>query len=69
LAVAPDFQALFFPVIILPVIVLFFPTFGMMAGWVGRRAGLPAAAGLGLGLVLAWALGVTFPMFDPGMAG
>lgn len=69
LAVALDFQALFFLVIILPVIVLFFLLFGMMAGWVGRRTGLPAAAGLGLGLVLAWALGVTFPMFDAGMAG
>ncbi|MGY6411803.1 MAG: alpha/beta fold hydrolase [Alkalilacustris sp.] len=62
-AVALDFQSLFFLVIILPVIVLFFLLFGMMAGWVGRRTGLPAAAGMGLGLVLAWALGVTFPMF------
>ena len=62
-AVALDFQRLFFLVIILPVIVLFFLLFGMMAGWVGRRTGLPAAAGIGLGLVLAWALGVTFPMF------
>ncbi len=62
-AVTLDFERLFFLVIILPVIVLFFLLFGMMAGWVGRRTGLPAAAGLGLGLVLAWALGVTFPMF------
>lgn len=62
-AVALDFERLFFLVIIMPVIVLFFLLFGMMAGWVGRRSGLPAAAGLGLGLVLAWALGVTFPMF------
>jgi len=62
-AVALDFQRLFFLVIILPIIVLFFLLFGMMAGWVGRRTGLPAAGGLGLGLVLAWALGVTFPMF------
>lgn len=63
LAVALNFEALFFLLIILPVIVLFFLLFGTMAGWVGRRTGLPAAAGLGLGLVLAWALGVTFPMF------
>jgi hypothetical protein len=62
-AVALDFERLFFLVIILPVILLFFLLFGMMAGWVGRRTGLPAAAGLGLGLVLAWALGVTFPLF------
>ena len=64
LAVALNFEALFFLVIILPVIVLFFLLFGTMSGWVGRRTGLPAAGGLGLGLVLAWALGVTFPMFE-----
>ncbi|MGY6694571.1 MAG: alpha/beta fold hydrolase [Roseinatronobacter sp.] len=64
LAVALNFEALFFLLIILPVIVLFFLLFGTMAGWVGRRTGLPAAAGLGLGLVLAWSLGVTFPMFE-----
>jgi len=64
LAVALNFEALFFLLIILPVIVLFFLLFGTISGWVGRRTGLPAAGGLGLGLVLAWALGVTFPMFD-----
>ncbi|MGY6533831.1 MAG: alpha/beta hydrolase [Pararhodobacter sp.] len=62
IAVALDFEGLFFLVIILPVILLFFLLFGLMAGWVGRQTGLPAAAGLGLGLVLAWSLGVTFPM-------
>ncbi len=65
LAVALNFEALFFLLIILPVIVLFFLLFGTMSGWVGRRTGQPAAGGLGLGLVLAWALGVSFPMFDP----
>jgi hypothetical protein len=64
LAVALDFDGLFFLVIILPVIVLFFLLFGTMAGWVGRRTGLPAASGIGLGLVLAWSLGVSFPMFQ-----
>lgn len=64
LAVALDFEGLFFLVIIMPVIVLFFLLFGTMGGWVGRRTGLPAAAGLGLGLVLAWSLGVSFPMFQ-----
>ena len=66
LAVALDFEALFFLVTILPVIVMFFLLFGTMAGWVGRQTGLPATAGLGLGLVPAWALGVTLPMFDSG---
>jgi Serine aminopeptidase, S33 len=65
-AVALDFQRLFFLVIIIPVIVLFFVIFGLMGGWVGRRTSSPVAAGLGLGLILAWSLGVTFPMFTPG---
>jgi hypothetical protein len=65
LAVALNFEALFFLIIILPVILLFFLLFGTMSGWVGRRTGLPVAGGIGLGLLLAWALGVTFPLFAP----
>ncbi len=64
-AVALDFRRLFFLLIIIPLIVLFFTIFGLMSGWVGRRTGSPAAAGIGLGLLLAWTLGVTFPMFAP----
>lgn len=63
LAVALDFESLFFLVIILPVILLFFLLFGMVGGWVGRATWRPAAAGIGLGVFLGWALGVTFPMF------
>ncbi len=63
-AVALDFERLFFLVIIIPVILLFFIIFGLMGGWVGRRTMSPAAVGLGLGLILAWSLGVTFPMFS-----
>jgi len=64
LAVALDFERLFFLVIILPVILLFFLLFGTVGGWVGRATWRPAAAGVGLGVFLAWALGVTFPMFS-----
>ena len=64
-AVAFDFHRLFFLLIIIPVIVLFFVIFGLMGGWVGRRTGSPFACGIGLGLILAWALGVSFPMFAP----
>ena len=64
-AVALDFYRLFFLLIIIPVIVLFFVIFGLMGGWVGRRTMSPAAAGIGLGLILAWSLGVSFPMFTP----
>ena len=63
-AVALDFKRLFFLMIIIPVILLFFVIFGLMGGWVGRRTMSPAAVGIGLGLTLAWSLGVTFPMFS-----
>jgi hypothetical protein len=63
-AVALDFERLFFLVIIIPVILLFFIIFGLMGGWVGRRTMSPAAVGLGLGLILAWSLGVTFPIIS-----
>jgi hypothetical protein len=62
-AVALDFEGLFFLVIILPVIVLFFLLFGTVGGWIGRASWRPGAAGIGLGLFLAWALGVSFPLF------
>lgn len=63
LAVALDPERLFFLLIILPVILLFFLLFGTAGGWIGRASHRPAAAGLGLGLFLAWALGLTFPLF------
>jgi hypothetical protein len=65
-AVALDFSRLFFLLIIIPVIVLFFAVFGTMAGWVGRRTQSPATTGLALGLILAWAVGVSFPIFASG---
>jgi hypothetical protein len=64
LAVALDFERLFFLAIIFPVIVLFFLVFGSMGRWVGIRAGA-TPVGLALGLILAWSLGVSFPMFAP----
>jgi hypothetical protein len=67
-AVALDFERLFFLVIIIPVIILFFIIFGLMGAWVGRRTGSPVAVGIALGLLLAWAIGVSFPMFDPSRA-
>lgn len=65
LAVALQFERLFFLILILPAIGLFFLLFGLAGGWVGRRTGAPLAPGLGLGLMLAWALGATFPLFAP----
>jgi len=65
IAVALDFERLFFLIIILPVIVLFYLSYGMMGRFLGRRTGSVVAVGLSLGVILGWALGVTFPMFDP----
>ena len=62
IAVALDLEGLFFLLIIAPVIVLFFFVHGAMGRAFGKRAG-PLAAGLALGTILAWALGVSFPMF------
>jgi dienelactone hydrolase len=66
MAVALDFSRLFFLLLIIPLIVVFFVVFGLMGGWVGRRTMSPAAVGVGLGVILAWTLGVSFPLFSPG---
>ncbi|MGR3468016.1 MAG: alpha/beta hydrolase [Shimia sp.] len=63
IAVALDFERLFFLVLIGPVILLFFATYGLMGRWTAKRAGA-TSAGLALGVILAWALGVTFPLFE-----
>jgi len=60
-----DPDRLIFLVIVLPVFLLFFVTYGMMGRWVAPRFGA-LSAGLGLGLVLACALGVSFPLFKTG---
>ena len=63
-AIALDFEGLFFLIIILPVILAFFLIFGLMGRWAGRRTAAPLSTGLALGVILAWALGVTFPLFS-----
>ncbi|WP_424974838.1 alpha/beta fold hydrolase [Dinoroseobacter sp. S124A] len=63
IAVALDLEGLFFLLIILPVIVLYFVVFGTMGAWLGRRTGAVGSVGVALGLILAWSLGVSFPMF------
>lgn len=61
-AVLLDFEGLFFLMMIAPVIVLFYLSFGYM-GRVGAKRFGPLGTGLALGLALAWALGVSFPLF------
>jgi len=65
IAALMDPDQLTFVLIVLPVFVLFFLVHGLMGRWVARRSG-PVAAGVGLGLCLAWALGVSFPLFAQG---
>lgn len=64
LAVWIDFERLMFLVIILPILVLFFVVFGLLGRWVGLRSG-PFPVGLALGVILAWSLAATFPLFEP----
>lgn len=52
-----------FLLILLPVLILFFLVHGTMGRWIARQSG-PVAAVIGLGLILAWAIGVTFPLFS-----
>ncbi|MEL6680372.1 MAG: alpha/beta hydrolase, partial [Pseudomonadota bacterium] len=61
-AIALNLEDLFFLIIIFPVILLFFVLFGTLSGWITRATGHPLPAALGNGVVLAWALGVTFPI-------
>lgn len=68
LAVALDFEGLLFLLFIIPLILLFFLVFGLIGRWTGKRGG-PVGAGIGLGLVLAWTLGVSFPLFVATAAG
>jgi hypothetical protein len=63
IAVALDFEALFFLLLIAPVLVLFYLVFGTMGRATAERVG-PLSSGLALGLELAWAIGVSFPLFQ-----
>jgi len=62
IAVALDFERLFFLIIILPVIVPFFVVYGLFSAWSYRSTGHPLVAGIANGVAFAWAIGVTFPL-------
>jgi pimeloyl-ACP methyl ester carboxylesterase len=62
IAVALDFERLFFLIIIVPVIILFFFVYGLFSVWVYRRTGHPFVAGIANAVTFAWAIGVTFPL-------
>lgn len=62
IAIALDFERLFFLVIIVPVIVAFFIMFGAFSRWSYRRTRHPLPAAIATAIAFAWAIGVTFPM-------
>lgn len=62
LAVALDFERLFFLAIIVPIIVLFFIVHGLFSAWSYRATGHPWVGGIANAVVFAWAIGVTFPL-------
>jgi len=62
IAIALDFERLFFLIIIVPVIVLFFLVYGLFSTWVYRSTGHPFVAAIANAVAFAWAIGVTFPL-------
>jgi hypothetical protein len=62
IAVALDFERLFFLIIILPVVLLFFLVYGLISRWAYDRTGHPFVAGTASAVAFAWAIGVTFPL-------
>ncbi|MCC6008120.1 MAG: alpha/beta fold hydrolase [Rhodobacteraceae bacterium] len=62
IAVALDFERLFFLLIIVPVIVVYLILYGLISGWVYARVRHPFAGATANAVAFAWALAVTFPM-------
>ena len=62
LAVALDFERLFFLAIIVPVILLFFVVYGLFSRWAYARTGHPWVGAVANAVGFAWAIGVTFPL-------
>jgi pimeloyl-ACP methyl ester carboxylesterase len=65
LAIALDFERLFFLTMIVPIILAFFIVFGLLSAWAFRRTSHPLTAGLANAVVFAIAIAVTFPMVVP----
>ena len=62
IAVALEFERLFFLIIIIPLILLFFLAYGLLSSAIYRRTGHPFVAGIANAAAFAWAIGVTFPL-------
>ena len=62
IAVALDFERLFFLTLIVPIIGLFFIIHGLFSAWAYRATGHPFVAGAANAIAAAWAIGVVFPL-------
>jgi pimeloyl-ACP methyl ester carboxylesterase len=62
LAIALDFERLFFLAMIVPIILAFFVVYGLFSGWAYRRTGHPFTGGLANAVAFAIAIAVTFPL-------
>lgn len=64
LAIALDFQRLFFLAIITPFILAYFVVYGLLSRWTYVATGHPYVAGLANALAVAWAIAATFPLLS-----
>jgi len=61
-AIGLDFERLFFLIIVLPEMVLVFLICGLFSVWIYKSTGQPLVAGTLSAVLVAWAIGVTFPL-------
>jgi pimeloyl-ACP methyl ester carboxylesterase len=62
IAVALNFQKLFFLILIIPIILLFFIVYGFFSKWADQQTMHPLVGGTSNAAAFAWAIAVTFPM-------
>ena len=64
LAIALDFQRLFFLADITPFILAYFVVYGLLSRWTYAATGHPYVAGLANALAVAGAIAATFPLLS-----
>lgn len=64
IAVALDFERLFFLIIIVPIIALYFVIYGVFSRWSYRATGHPVPGAVASAIAFAWGMTVTFPMLS-----
>ncbi|MEM8877851.1 MAG: alpha/beta fold hydrolase [Pseudomonadota bacterium] len=64
LAIALDFEGLFFLILIVPFVILFLIVYGLFVWWASRATGHPWVGGIANGVALAIALSAAFPVWS-----